>query len=155
MDKIIVYMDDTDHALQQLAPMRNSATKGPAGESATTWILVACPPRLTQHVSKWVTHSAREKWRTQWSENLFAHIAPVFTDATDTVVRVVASGCLVTLTDQLLAQHGVARVLDARCTRLGQDLEPVKQGQPVSHPSRWAVPGAVAGVGAVMALAIE
>lgn len=149
MDKIIVYVDDAAHALQQLAPMKSSA------EPATTWIMVACPPRLTQHVSKWITHSAREKWRVKWAEQLFAQIAPAFPDPSDTVVRVVASGRLSALSRELLAKHGVARILDARCPRFGQDLEPVTQGQPVSHHSRWSLPGAIAGVGAVMALATE
>lgn len=149
MDKIIVYVDDAAHALQQLAPMKRSA------EPATIWIMVACPPRLTQHVSKWVTHSAREKWRVKWSDQLFAQIASGFSDASDSVVRVVASGRLAALSDQLLATHGLARILDARCPRFGQDLEPVTHGQPVSHHSRWSVPGAIAGVGAVMALATE
>lgn len=149
MDKIIAFVDDADHALQQLAPMKSSANP------ATVWILVACPPRLTQHVSKWVNHSAREKWRAKWSDRLFAQITTGFADPTDTVVRVVASGKLAAVSDQLLAKHGVARILDARCPRFGQDLEPVVHGQPVSRHSRWSVPGAIAGVGAVMALATE
>ena len=149
MDKIIVYLDDAAHALQQLAPMKSSA------EPATTWILVACPPRLTQHVSKWVNHSAREKWRVKWSNQLFAQITSGFPAPSDTVVRVVASGRLAALSDHLLATHGLARILDARSPRFGEDLEPVTQGQPVSHHSRWSVPGAIAGVGAVMALAAE
>ena len=149
MDKIIVYVDDADHALQQLAPMERSANL------ATTWIVVACPPRLTQHVSKWVNHSAREKWRAKWADKLFAQISTDFPGPSDTLVKVVASGRLEALSDQLLAKHGLARVLDARCPRFGQDLEPVLHGQPVSHNSRWSVPGAIAGVGAVMALAAE
>lgn len=149
MDKIIVYVDDAAHALQQLAPMKSSA------KPATTWIVVACPPRLTQHISKWVNHSAREKWRMEWCDRLFDQITAGFSGPSDTVVRVVAKSRLAALTDQLLAQHQLARVLDARCPRFGQDLEPVRQGQPVSHHSRWSVPGAIAGVGAVMALATE
>jgi hypothetical protein len=149
MDKIIVYVDDAAHALQQLAPMRGCA------KPATTWIVVACPPRLAQHASKWVSHSAREKWRLKWSEKLFDQITPAFAEPTDTVVRVVASGKLAAQSEQLLAEHGLARILDARCPRFGQDLEPVVQGQPVSHHSRWSVPAAIAGVGAVMVLANE
>ena len=149
MDKIIVYVDDAAHALQQLAPMKSSA------KSATTWILVACPPRLAQHVSKWVNYSAREKWRVKWSDALFDQITSAFAGPSDTVVRVVARGRLAALSDELLAQHGVARILDARCTRFGQDLEPVVEGQPVSHNSRWSVPAAIAGVGALMVLATE
>ncbi len=149
MDKIIVYVDDPAHALQQLAPMKFST------KPATTWVIVACPPRLAQHVSKWVNHSAREKWRVTWSDKLFDQIASGFVDRSDTVVRVIARGRLAALSDQLLAQHPSARILDARCPRFGQDLEPVVQGQPVSHRSRWSVPATMAGVGAVMVLATE
>ncbi len=155
MDKIIVYVDDASHALQQLAPMKNGDAKLRSAGTATTWILVACPPRLTQHVSKWVSHTARQKWRAKWSDDLFASLSCAFNEPGDSVVRVVATGRLAVFTDQLHAQHGVARVLDARCPRFGQDLEPVTQSQPVSHRSRWAAPGAVAGVGALMALASE
>ena len=54
MDKIIVYLDDADHALQQLVPMKNVAQ--PNAEMQTTqWVLVACAPRMTRHISKWVS----------------------------------------------------------------------------------------------------
>ena len=155
MDKIIVYVDDASHALQQLAPMKNSDANARTAGAATTWIVVACPPRLTQHVSKWVSHTARQKWRTKWSDELFACLAPAFNEPGDAVVQVIATGRLAAFTDQLQAKHGLARVLDARFPRFGQDLEPVTKSQPVSHNSRWSAPGAVAGVGALMALASE
>ena len=61
MDKIIVYLDDADHALQQLVPMKNVAQ--PNAEMQTTqWVLVACAPRMTQRISKWVSHSASQPW---------------------------------------------------------------------------------------------
>ena len=52
MDKIVVYVDDAAYALQQLAPMLGTG-------AATGWILVACAPRMTRRISKWVSHSAR------------------------------------------------------------------------------------------------
>ena len=100
MDKIIVYLDDADHALQQLVPMKNVAQ--PNAEMQTTqWVLVACAPRMTRHISKWVSHSARENWRASWSEKLFAQIVPVFKAQGDTVTTVVAKGPLPTLTERL------------------------------------------------------
>lgn len=71
MDKIIVYVDDADHAQQLLAPL---AAKEPA--SQRHWVLVACAPRMTHRVSKWVSHSARESWRNKWADKLFAQIIP-------------------------------------------------------------------------------
>ena len=38
MDTLIVYFDETQHAVQVLTPMR--------------WIFVACTPRVTRHASK-------------------------------------------------------------------------------------------------------
>lgn len=155
MDKIIVYLDDADHALQQLVPMKNVAQ--PNAEMQTTqWVLVACAPRMTRHISKWVSHSARESWRASWSEKLFAQIVPVLKAQGDTTVTtVVAKGPLPTLTERLLTQHRGARVLDARHAKFGQDLPPVTKDQPTGHDSRWSVPGAVAGMGALLVLASD
>jgi hypothetical protein len=59
------------------------------------------------------------------------------------------------MTETLLRQHGVARVLDARLAPVGQYLAPVTPNQPEIDPNRWALPGAVLGLGTVMALAAE
>jgi hypothetical protein len=154
MDKIIVYLDDADHALQQLVPMKNVTQPNTEGQT-TQWVLVACAPRMTRHVSKWVSHSARESWRASWSEKLFAQIVPALKAQGDTVTTVVAKGPLPTLTERLLAQHRGARVLDARHAKFGQDLPPVTKDQPTGHDSRWSVPGAVAGMGALLVLASD
>eukprot|EP01034_Spumella_vulgaris_P044434 gene44434-55260_t len=69
MDKIIVYVDDADYAQQLLAPL---VARTPAPHQH--WVLVACAPRMTHRVSKWVSHSARESWRTKWADKLFAQI---------------------------------------------------------------------------------
>ena len=71
MEKIIVYLDDAAYAQQQLAPM-SSRRQPTARRQATHWVLVACAPRMTRRISKWVSHSARENWRAQWAEKLFA-----------------------------------------------------------------------------------
>ena len=154
MDKIIVYLDDADHALQQLVPMKKVAQPD-AELQATQWVLVACAPRMTRHISKWVSHSARENWRANWSEKLFAQIVPALKAKGDTITTMVAKGPLPTLTERLLAQHPGARVLDARHAKFGQDLPPVIKDQPTGHDSRWSVPGAVAGMGALLVLASD
>ena len=98
MDKIIVYLDDAAHALQQLAPM----TSGGAGATGTLWILVACPPHVTKHVSRWVTHSARENWRKNWCEEQFSRITPALKASGGSVMTLIAHGPLVQQTDRLL-----------------------------------------------------
>ena len=156
MDKIIVYLDDAAHALQQLAPMASGGTGATGGTGQSTlWILVACPPRITKYISRWVTHSARDNWRRKWSEEQFSALEPTLRARGGSVTTLVVRGRLVDQTDLLLAAHPTARVLDARRPRLGQDMEPVTRNQPVRRDSRWSVPGAMAGVGALLVLASD
>lgn len=156
MEKIIVYLDDATYAQQQLAPMRSghSPAEGTRG-SATHWVLVACAPRLTQRIGKWVSHSARENWRAKWAEKLFAQIVPQLQKAGDGVTTVLARGPLPELTKKLLAAHGAVHVLDARRPKFGHDMQPVTADQPTGRDGRWEVPGAVAGLGAMLVLAAE
>lgn len=151
MDNIIVYLDDAEFALQQLAPMKNSAN----ARTATHWILVACPPRMTRYINKWVNHTARQAWRQKWSDKLFEQVVPAMQNQGDCITQVLAQGPLVEQTSALLAEHGVARVLDARRPKFGQDLPPVVAGQPTEGAARWSLPGAVIGMGAVLVLAAE
>jgi hypothetical protein len=73
----------------------------------------------------------------------------------DTITPIVAQGCLMELTRELQSQHGVCRVLDARRPKFGQEMAPVTLDQPTTGETRWAVPGAVAGMGAALLLAAE
>jgi hypothetical protein len=122
MQRIIVYVDDAPYARRQLVPMRGAATH---------WVLVACPPRMTQRIGKWVSHSAREKWRRQWSARLFAQLQPVLQSGGDRVSTVVAKAPLPVLTNELMATHGACRVLDARRPKFGPDLQPAIGAAPV------------------------
>ena len=153
MEKIIVYLDDASYAQQQLAPMRSG--RPPAAASATHWVLVACAPRLTKRISKWVSHSARENWRAKWAEKVFAQVEPQLRARGDQVTTMLAKGPLPELTRKLIAEHSASRVLDARRPKFGQDLQPVTADQPAAKDGRWEVPGAVAGMGALLVLAAE
>ncbi len=152
MEKIIVYLDDADYAQQQLAPMKMGAPSAKTG--ATHWVLVACPPRMTRRISKWVSHSARESWRAKWSDKLFQSVAPGLQTGGDQVTTVIAKGQLIELTARLCADHGASHVLDARRPKFGQDLQPVTPDQPAAKAG-WEIPGAVAGMGAMLVLAAE
>ncbi len=125
MDNIIVYVDDAAHAVQMLQPML------PKGSSAgpTRWIVVGCAPRVTHHVSRFVTHSARDSWRRKWSEKVFGQVVPVLHREGDAVVTLLAQGPLIAQTEALISQHGAARVLDARRPKFGQDMQPVTRDQ--------------------------
>ena len=99
--------------------------------------------------------AALEKWRNEWSQRLLADITPLLRNAGHTVTLHVAHGTLVDMTRRLTGGDPSTRVLDARRPRFGQDLEPIVSGQAVTPSSRWAVPGSVATLGAVLVLASE
>jgi hypothetical protein len=105
MNKVIVYLDDPAYARQQMA----------AGDAGPThWVLVACAPRMTHRISKWVSHSARENWRAKWADRLFDQVIPPLRERGDDVTPVLARGPLPELTRLLMAEHGTAHVLDVR-----------------------------------------
>jgi hypothetical protein len=113
MSTTIVYIDEAGYALKLLAPLlQRDPARGPAH-----WIVVGCAPRITQRVSKWVTHSARESWRGKWAEKAFAQIVPVLQASGASVITQVANGSLDELTASLQARHAGAHVLDARRPR--------------------------------------
>lgn len=114
MEKLIVYVDDAAHARTVLQPLLL-----PAGAAPRQWILVACAPRVTHHVSKWVTHSARESWRGKWTDKLFMQLVPWLQGQDQQVLTCIGRNNLGAQTDQLLHEHGPARVVDARRPKQG------------------------------------
>jgi hypothetical protein len=143
MDTLIVYLDDAAYGQHQLVPML--ATSAP-----TQWVLVACPPRMSRHVSKWLTRSARESWSQKWADQLFDQVKPALLQRGDTVQCELSHGPLPALTAQLRQTWGVARVIDARRPKFGQEMPPIMQGQPPVQQG-WQMPSAVAGLVLVLA----
>jgi hypothetical protein len=120
MDRFIVYVDDAPSAQQGLAAL---LARQPSAR--TQWLLVACAPRMTHRISKWVSHSARENWRAKWADKLFAQIVPTLPHSGARVITVVAKGPLVELTDQLqAAEASAAQVLDARRPKVDAPQQP-------------------------------
>ena len=112
MDKIIVYVDDADHAQQLLAPWQQGARPpAPLGAGGL--------PRMTHPRQQMGSHSARESWRNKWADKLFAQIIPGAGLQPSQVTTVLAKIRLAELTEQLQSQTQQAcgrpaRVLDAR-----------------------------------------
>lgn len=134
MDKVIVYLDDPAYASQRMPA---------ASATPTHWVLVACAPRMTHRISKWVSHSSRENWRTRWADKLFDQVVPPLRARGDAVTPVLARGPLPELTRVLMAEHGTARVIDVRRPRA-----------PDGDAGRSS-PGSVFGVGALLLLALD
>lgn len=150
MDRVIVYVDDAAYAEQVLAPLFARDTT-----RHTQWVLVACAPRMTHRISKWVSHSARENWRAKWFSKVQAQMTPLLERNGGQVTPVLAKGPLAELTAQLKREHSAVHVVDARRPKIGVDLEPVTPDQTPPHQSGWAFPGAVMGMGALLVLANE
>lgn len=141
MERIVVYVDDAPYARRQLLALRRGTTH---------WVVVACPPRMTQRTGKWLSHASREKWRRQWSARLFAQLQPMLQSRGDSVSTAVAKAPLPVLTPQLLTVHGACRVFDARRPKFGDDLPRVASARPTGSPPRSQAPGALAGSGAAL-----
>jgi hypothetical protein len=155
MDTFIVYLDDAAYAEHMLEPMLNQST-------STRWVLVACAPRMSRRIGKWLSHSARENWRNKWCDALFSrtvhalqsHPGLALSQATPEWECIVARGPLPALTQQLLLRYSAARVIDARRPKFGQELAPVTVEQPREKAS-WQIPSAVASLSAVLVLAAD
>ena len=150
MNRVIVYVDDAASAQQVLAPLLSRDTAGD-----TLWVLVACAPRMTHRISKWVSHRARENWRDKWADKLFAQILPLFPSPSVRVTTVLAKGPLAEITDELhAAGAGPAQVVDARRPRAETP------DAPAPAAPRWTpLPGTLgsllSGVGALWVLGLE
>ena len=148
MDNMIVYLDETAHALAILPSMLPAAHS----RSPVRWIVVGCAPRVTHHVSKWVTHSARQSWRNKWADKVFSQVLPLLRSPGDEVVTQIASGPLCDLTDALIGQYGAGRVLDARRPKAGNALQPVTRQPAVQAQPLWAWATMMAGSGVLLAV---
>jgi hypothetical protein len=151
VEKIILYVDDAAYAREFLA----QAPAETIGEDAKHWVLVACAPRMTHRISKWVSHSARENWRGKWFSKMQDQVLPLLQRGGDVVTPVLAQGVLTDLTRRLKLEHGAVRVVDARRPKLGVDLEAVTSDQKPANPSGWTLPSVMVGLGALLVLANE
>ncbi len=137
MDRLIVYVDDATHAWAVLQALRHPA----AAPVPRHWILVACAPRVTQHVSKWVTHRARESWRGKWTDKIWAQLLPRLEGEGQELLSCMAKHNLVLQTEELIRVHGPARVIDAR--------------RPKQSPVPWDAGSASSGPGGVLGMCLS
>ena len=127
LDTFIVYLDDAEHAKRELEHvLRQPQIK--------RFVLVACAPRMTRRIGKWLSHSARENWRDKWCEKLFSQFVPMIRRE-DHVFCEVATGPLPEYTQMLLKDLAGAQVLDARRPKFGVEMQPVIAPVPVVKPA--------------------
>lgn len=133
----IVYLDDAEYAQRELEQLL-------AQPHTKRWILVACAPRMTRRIGKWLSHSARENWRDKWCDKLFSQFTPRISH-TDHVFCEVATGPLPEYTAMLLKDLGTAKVIDARRPKFGVEMQPVME--PASLQPNTASSSAQSSVG--------
>ena len=150
MEKTILYVDDAAYARQLLEQRLAEASAAPVH-----WGVVACAPRMTHRISKWVSHSARENWRAKWFAKTMDQLQPMLLEGGKAVTAQLATRPLLETTQQLRVQHGAAaQVFDARRPKAGVNLEPVSPDQPKASRQGWLAPGgAAASLGALFVLA--
>lgn len=138
METIAVFVDDAEHARQIVQPMLN-------GSTSAHWVVVACAPRLTHRISKWVSHSAREQWRAKWATKLFDDLLPTFqAQQGASVEAMLAKGPLADISTSLRSRFAELRVLDARRPKFGHNAETLETDRPAAKVPRWTSPIAVA-----------
>jgi len=151
LNSIIVFLDDTEFAMQQITAMRAGAG---VSNSRTQWVLVACPPRMTRHISRWVNNTARQKWRNKWADNLFNEVKGLLQSPQDLIATELSNGSLVEQTQMLLAKYPAARVLDARRPKFGQALDPLTPDKPDTGHSKSGGAGSMGSLGCVTFLGL-
>jgi hypothetical protein len=119
LDSYIIYLDDAIYAQLQLKELL-------AKPHTKRFVLVACAPRMTRRIGKWLSHSSRENWRDKWCDKLFAQFTSMI-QRQDHVFCEVADGPLPQYTEMLLKDLGQAEVIDARRPKFGVEMPPVSQ----------------------------
>ncbi len=144
MQTYIAYVDDAEHAQHQL---RSKLLCTP-GQDAH-WVLVACAPRITHRVSKFVSNRSRENWRNKWADRLFQACLPVLQSQGVQVTTILAKAPLPELLETLLAEHGAnAQVIDMRRPK---DVV----SAPVSTPVLRKLAGTLTSIGACWSVLIS
>jgi len=148
MRTIALFVDDASTARLALRPLLAAA-------SPSRVILVACAPRLTRHVGRWLNQASRDQYRQRWARELFAQLQPLWgASPRGTIETLVAAGRLETQVARLRQQIGNDLVtIDARGVRFARDDQSVEPHH-VSAAQRWLVPAAAVTSGLGLALAL-
>lgn len=129
METFAVYINDHEHGPQQILSLLNH--KAPA-----RWVLLACPPRLSRHLGRWLSQPAKKRWRQLWSEQALREVKTRLQKNGDAFeIRVVRQPQLA-LEHDLRREFSGVRIIDAR-----------------RRSDQWEVPAGAAAVGTLMALA--
>ena len=118
METFIAYIDNKEHAYQQLLPMLGNQT--PA-----QWIFVGCPPVHTRHTTRWVNKVALKKWRSTWTVQTLQELVELCERKGLPSSTRIANQPLLRVTRQLTGEYPHAIVVDARSPKVGVKLEAI------------------------------
>lgn len=132
METIIVYLDDAAYA----QPLLQSMSQAPHA-ARTHWVVVACAPRITHRVSKWVSNRARENWRSKWADKLFAEALPQLERSGGKVTSLLARGPLAEVVEQLRTELATSpQIVDLRRPKLETQGNAVQVGADMAAPAK-------------------
>jgi hypothetical protein len=147
MKTIALFIDDAAAARLALQPLLQSRDAGRV-------VLVACAPKLSRHVGRFVSHAGREQYRQRWARDLFTELQPLWSMAPrGTVETLVAKAPLEVVVQRMKVQQGTDLVaIDARLTALEQAR--LSQATPAQLAARrWLIPAFVTtGLGIALAV---
>ncbi len=141
---VIVVVDDAQCLLQGLPALQKRPDAGTpqagAGAPPRHWVLLACPPRMSQRIGKFMSQSARAGWHTRWIDKLRAQVEPVLQNGGDTMELHILGNQFAAQMQMLRAAHPGAAVQDLRRPRIGAAPATTSQSV-VKGLARGALPG--------------
>lgn len=144
MRTIALFIDDAATARMALQPLIQSRDPGRV-------VLVACAPKLSRHVGRFVSNAGREQYRQRWARELFAELQPLWSMAPrGTVETMIAKAPLEVIVQRMKVHEGTQLVaIDARKAALEQ-----AQASPAQLAARrWLIPAFVTtGLGIALAI---
>jgi hypothetical protein len=147
MRTIALFIDDAAAARMALQPLMQSRDPG-------RLVLVACAPKLSRHVGRFVSHAGREQYRERWARGLFAELQPLWSMAPrGTVETMIARVPLEVIVQRMKLHEGIELVaIDARKAALEQAQ--ASQATPARRAARrWLIPAFVTtGLGIALAI---
>ena len=147
MRTIALFIDDAAAARMALQPLMQSRDAGRV-------VLVACAPKLSRHVGRFVSHAGREQFRQRWARDLFTELQPLWSKAPrGTVETMIAQAPLEVIVQRMKVQEGTQLVaIDARKAALEQAK--LSQATPAQIAARrWLIPAFVTtGLGIALAI---
>ena len=118
METFIAYVDNKEHARQQLLPMLGN-------QIPAQWIFVGCPPVHTRHTTRWVNKVALKKWRSTWTVQTLQELVELCERKGLPSSTRIANQPLLQVTRQLTGEYPHAIVVDARAPKVGVKLEAI------------------------------